>query len=111
MSGTPEHDAFLNAKGRCTNPKNDAWLSYGGRGIRFLFTSFENFYLELGPRPGPEFSLDRVNPNGDYCASNCKWGTRVEQANHKRNQWIVTYEEPDYDLGETSYRVHATMYF
>jgi hypothetical protein len=100
---------------RCRQPSSDHWKDYGGRGIKFLFTSFENFYMELGPRPGPEYSLDRTNPNGDYCASNCKWSDRKEQHNHRRHEWIITKEEmpsdPDDDSGEIFYRVSATMYF
>jgi len=97
------------------NPKNPAWKYYGGRGIQFLFTSFENFWMELGPRPSPEHSLDRVIPNGPYSAHNCKWATRVEQADHKRGQWVWDVQEitPDIDdsSGEILYRITATMYF
>lgn len=81
--GTPEYNAYLKAKERCTNERNKAWKDYGGRGIKFNFTSFEEFLLELGPRP-QGLSLDRINNNGNYEIGNCKWSTRLEQHNNRR---------------------------
>ena len=59
MSQTPEYHAWWNAKERCTNPKHQRWYTHGGRGIKFLFNTFEEFYAALGPRPSPAHSLDR----------------------------------------------------
>lgn len=54
----PEYKAYNNAKQRCTNPNYKGWHNYGGRGIKFLFTNFEQFFAELGRRPKGK-SLDR----------------------------------------------------
>lgn len=68
----PEYHAYRNAKQRCNNPKSPKWADYGGRGIKFLFTSFEQFMSELGPRPKGKV-LDRENNDGNYEAGNVRW--------------------------------------
>jgi hypothetical protein len=82
-SHSPEHGAWRDAKRRCTNPKVKNWKHYGGRGIRFLFTSFEQFFAELGPRPAGT-SLDRINNDGNYEPGNVRWATRLEQTQNRR---------------------------
>jgi hypothetical protein len=86
MTGTPEHDAYISARYRCMNPCSDAWEDYGGRGIKFLFASFEQFFAELGPRPAGVdargkalYSLDRIDNDGNYEPGNVRWATREEQ--------------------------------
>jgi hypothetical protein len=81
----PEYAAFHKAKHRCTNPNSCKWKDYGERGIRFLFTSFEQFLAEIGPRPEGKFSLDRIDNDGNYEPGNVRWATMKEQmANKKR---------------------------
>ena len=80
---TPEYGSYRNAKERCNNPHNDAYPRYGGRGIKFLFTSFEQFYAEIGPRP-KGLTLDRINNDGNYEPGNVQWATYLEQATNKR---------------------------
>lgn len=80
-----EYLAFQNAKYRCENPKNKSYPDYGQRGIKFSFSSFAEFFAEVGPRPSPEHSLDRFpNNDGNYEKGNIRWATRVEQASNKR---------------------------
>src|ERR1039458_10069171 len=55
----PEYDAYQHAKYRCTNPNARRYKDWGGRGIKFLFTSFDQFFAELGPRPKGK-TLDRI---------------------------------------------------
>ncbi len=72
---------------RCTNPNYTAYKSYGGRGItvceRWL-TSFNNFYTDMGSRPNKDYSLDRINNNGNYEPGNCRWATRSQQSANQR---------------------------
>ena len=80
---TPEYRSYTAAKSRCNNPKCIAWKHYGGRGIKFLFTSFEEFFIELGPRPEGK-SLDRKDNDGNYEPGNVKWSTQREQMLNRR---------------------------
>src|ERR1035438_2733970 len=57
MSRTVEWKAFMSARGRCLNPKDHRYTYYGGRGVKFLFPSFAEFYRDLGPRPTTKHSL------------------------------------------------------
>jgi|SRR5579859_591152 len=83
-SHTPEYVSYVAAKYRCTEPKCISWENYGGRGIQFRFASFEEFLAELGPKPGPEHSLDRIDNDGNYEVGNVRWATPLEQVHNRR---------------------------
>lgn len=81
-----EYRAYMAARQRCTNPKNPAYQRYGGRGIKFRFETFEDWYRAVGPRPSPQHSVDRINNDGHYEVGNLKWSTKSEQnANQRRS--------------------------
>ena len=80
---TPEYIAFVNAKGRCRNSADPRYGTYGARGIEFRFTSFDEFFTELGPRPQGKV-IDRINNDGHYEKGNIRWATRKEQSNNTR---------------------------
>jgi hypothetical protein len=92
MSCTPEYYACFDAKYRCTNPKDKYWKDYGGRGIEFRFTSFEEFFAELGTRPTPAHSLDRIDNNGHYEPGNVRWATKAEQNANRRVSLNASYK-------------------
>lgn len=78
---SPTYQSWRGMWTRCTNPNVKSYKDYGGRGIRICkrWESFENFLADMGERP-QGLTLDRINVNGDYKPSNCKWSTRKEQA-------------------------------
>ena len=78
---------------RCENRKSHAWKDYGGRGIRVCdrWHIFENFLADMGPRPGPEYSLDRIDNDRGYEPGNVRWHTWEEQQNNRRPTKRLTY--------------------
>lgn len=87
-SSTAEYVAYQSALDRCTREKNTAYKNYGGRGIQFKFSSFEEFFAELGPKPSPQHSVDRINNEGHYERGNVRWATRIQQANNRRKSIV-----------------------
>lgn len=83
---TAEYNIWSKMRQRCQNPKNPAYADYGGRGITVdpSWESFENFYADMGPRPDPSLTLDRVDNSKGYGPTNCAWRTRDEQAQNTR---------------------------
>lgn len=84
---TPEHRAWTGMKKRCSYSRYPDFYRYGGRGISVCErweSSFENFLADMGARPSPKHSLDRINNDGNYEPSNCRWATKKEQANNRK---------------------------
>ena len=85
-----EYRVWDGIKQRCLNPRNISYRHYGGRGIKICErwlgkpNGFTNFLADVGPRPFPTASLDRIDNNGNYEPSNCRWTTRSVQSKNKR---------------------------
>jgi hypothetical protein len=77
-------------KARCYNPKDTKYPDYGGRGIVMCDewrNSFEAFLADVGPRPAPGLSIDRIDNDGNYEPGNVRWATHVvQQSNTRRNR-------------------------
>jgi len=84
---TPEYKAWMAIKDRCLNEKDKRWPNYGGRGISVCErwkNSYLDFLADVGRRPAPTLSVDRINNNGNYEPGNIRWATKKEQANNTR---------------------------
>ncbi len=91
---TPEYRAWIAMKHRCYNHKTPRFNRYGARGIivcdRWL-NSFENFFVDMGVRPSENHSLDRIDNNGNYEPSNCRWATIKEQNDNKCDSIVLEH--------------------
>lgn len=93
MWGTRIYAVWNGMKGRCLNPRNKNFNHYGGRGITISkeWMTFDGFFKDMG-LPEKGYSLDRIDNNGPYSKSNCKWSTRSEQASNTRNSRLFTID-------------------
>jgi hypothetical protein len=90
-----EYRIWKHIKERCTNPKCKEYKYYGGRNITIDDTwidSFETFYKDKGRKPGPGYSIDRIDTNGNYTPENTRWATSKEQNRNKRNNVYLDTE-------------------
>lgn len=105
---SPEYHAWEHMKSRCFNPNCKEYKWYGSRGITVCerWMDFPNFLTDMGRKPLPDLSIERINNDGNYEPGNCKWGTTDEQRNNQRNnrkieiggvtanlfQWLSQYQ-------------------
>lgn len=90
---TRTYKCWCGMKARCTQSSRKGWFDYGGRGITFCerWNSFENFLEDMGEAP-KKMTLDRINVNGNYEPSNCRWASAKQQANNRKNNTLITYQ-------------------
>jgi len=90
----PLYGVWLGMRNRCQKPHNNAYAMYGGRGIKVCprwANSFQVFVSDMGERPEGH-SIDRIDVNGDYEPSNCRWASKRTQ---QRNQRVTRFVEID----------------
>jgi len=103
-----EYQAWLDMKARCSNQNAQEWDRYGARGIKVCDQwrhSFEAFIADVGPRPSPDHSIDRIDTNGNYEPGNCRWATRKEQQRNRRCTTFVVFDGERLPLAELAERV------
>lgn len=90
---TPEYRAWQEMKKRCEWDQHAHFSNYGGRGIRVCdaWQDFSAFLAEMGRRPSPSHSIDRIDVDGNYEVGNCRWATDIEQSNNRRTTFSVEY--------------------
>ncbi len=92
---TPEYRSWSDIIQRCLNPNNKRYNNYGGRGIKVCQhwnNSFEAFIKDMRFKPTPKHSIERINNNGNYEPSNCKWATSSQQARNTRRNQNLTFK-------------------
>jgi len=99
-TNTEEYKIWANILYRCQTETAPNYANYGGRGITVCgrWQEFENFLEDMGVRPYPKASVDRIDVNGNYEPENCKWSSIREQASNKRNTHYVKYNEEEIAL-------------
>ena len=93
----PEYAALRDAVQRCTNRRCASWPRYGGRGIRVCErwlgpAGFDHFWDDMGPRPSPQHSIDRIDNDGNYEPANCRWATVRKQNRNTRANHRITID-------------------
>ncbi len=90
---TSEYTSWDSMKARCNNPKHRAYKYYGGRGIVICkrWKDYENFYKDMGSKPTPKHQIDRIDNDGNYDPSNCRWVTRLENMQNRSTSrtWFI----------------------
>lgn len=89
----PEYKTWLAMRGRCLNPNNRQYANYAGRGITICpeWSDFAVFYRDMGAKPSPTHSIDRIDNDGPYSPSNCRWATPTQQARNRRIVRLLTW--------------------
>ena len=94
---TPEYNIWKLMLRRCRAPQAVNYARYGGRGIRVCDrwsgpNGFANFSADVGDRPGPEYSLDRIDNDGDYEPGNVRWSEATVQARNRRSNHPISFD-------------------
>lgn len=102
MGNTPEHASWSGMIQRCTNPNCHKYRIYGARGIVVdpRWREFTVFYRDMGSKPSPDHSIERIDNDGPYSPENCRWATPKEQAINTRNNRIVEFNGQQMTLVE-----------
>lgn len=91
QNGTITYESWRCMKSRCLNENDPSYFRYAGRGITLCepWLKFENFYADMGDRPGVDYSIDRIDNNKGYCKENCRWlETKLQCRNRRTNKWV-----------------------
>jgi hypothetical protein len=107
------HAVWFNMIDRCYNPDVNSFPRYGGRGIRVCDrwkNSIADFHADMGDRPTPDHSIDRINNDGDYSPENCRWATAKDQANNRRSSHILEFQGESMTIAQWSERTGLSQY-
>lgn len=108
---SPEYSSYRHMKARCCIKTNKKYPSYGGRGIKICdrwLESFSNFLEDMGRKPSKECTLGRIDNDGNYEPSNCRWETPLQQANNKRNNVFINYQGESFTIAQFARKVNMS---
>lgn len=101
-----EYEAWRSMKARCKRPEQ--YPNHAGRGVAVCerwASSFEAFLVDMGPRPGRGYSLDRIDGSGNYEPGNCRWATASQQARNKRTVALLTFDGESMSIADWADRL------
>lgn len=90
---SPEYSVWATMKQRCENRRSEKYKNYGGRGIKVCerWQDFSNFIADMGSRPSPQHTIERIDVDGNYEPGNCCWATQLEQGANRTDNRILTF--------------------
>jgi hypothetical protein len=105
-----EYRCWMEVRQRCENKNNHAYNRYGGRGIKVCkrWHNFNNFFADMGVKPSPKHTIERIDNDGDYKSENCRWATYAEQNRNKRSS-LKYNGVPLIELAEKNGLVYETI--
>jgi len=104
LSQTPEYKIWLGMKARCYSPSSAAYYKYGARGIVVCerWRIFETFLADMGKRPSPRHTLDRIDGTKGYEPGNCRWATPQQQQLNLKNNVRIEFDGKSLTAGQWS---------
>lgn len=102
LTKSPEYQVWTHIHHRCENPASQAYKNYGARGVTVCerWATFEAFIFDMGPRPSPGHSLDRIDNAKGYSPENCRWVVSKVQNRNRRGNAHVTFEGKTLPISE-----------
>lgn len=111
---TSEYVAWCNILKRCYNENDESYLWYGGKGI-FVCERWKNdfatFFKDMGVKPAPKYTIERVDNDGPYSPENCRWATWKEQNRNRKDNRLITYSGKILCLTEWAEKLGVTRDF
>lgn len=108
MSRKTEYQAWSGAKARCYRPTCKSFIDYGAVGIRMCdrwLNSFEAFYADMGAKPYPSATIERIDSSGHYEPSNCRWASKAEQSRNTNRNLIISHNGMTMTASEWSRKI------
>jgi len=104
LSKSSTYKSWMSMINRCTNKNFTNFHNYGGRGIKVCerWLKFDNFLLDMGIKPSKDFQIDRIDNDGNYELNNCRWSSRIENCNNKKNNIKYDYKGQLLSVSEIS---------
>lgn len=116
LDNKPEYNSWRAMRERCNKPRYRRYDLYGGRGIKVCERwdnsqgGFLNFLKDMGKKPTPKHSIDRIDRDKDYTPENCVWATQSEQMSHTSRSVIVTIDGVTDNLTNHARRLGINRY-